>query len=78
MIIDTKTPEKALPELIKKYNVKEIYLQHEWTEEEKKEEKAVLEQIDSNIIWNRHYEQFLFHPSDLPFSRPKYLKYSEL
>ena len=71
LIIDTKTPDKALPEWIKKYKVKEIYLQHEWTEEEKKEEKAVLAQIDSNIIWNRHYEQFLFHPSDLPFSRPQ-------
>tara|TARA_B100001059_G_scaffold35659_2_gene28789 strand:+ start:76883 stop:78193 length:1311 start_codon:yes stop_codon:yes gene_type:complete len=69
LIIDTKTPEKVLPEWIKKYNVKEIYLQHEWTEEEKKEEEAVLTQIDSNITWNRHYEQFLFHPSDLPFSR---------
>ena len=69
LIIDTKTPEKVLPEWIKKYNVKEIYLQHEWTEEEKKEEKAVSAQIDSNIKWNRHYEQFLFHPSDLPFSR---------
>ena len=33
LIIDTKTPEKVLPEWIKKYNVKEIYLQHEWTEE---------------------------------------------
>ena len=69
LIIDTKTPDKSLPEWIKKYKVKEIYLQHEWTEEEKKEEKAVSAQIDSNIIWNRHYEQFLFHPSDLPFSR---------
>ena len=69
LIIDTKTPEKVLPEWIKKYNVKEIYLQHEWTEEEKKEEKAVSAKINSSITWNRHYEQFLFHPSDLPFSR---------
>ena len=69
LIIDTKTPEKVLPEWIKKYNVKEIYLQHEWTEEEKKKRRNVSAQIDSNIIWNRHYEQFLFHPSDLPFSR---------
>ena len=36
LIIDTKTPEKVLPEWIKKFNVKEIYLQHEWTEEEKR------------------------------------------
>ena len=69
LIIDTKTPDHGLPEWIKKFRVKEIYLQHEWTEEERKEEKAVSEKIDSNITWKRHYEQFLFHPSDLPFSR---------
>ena len=69
LIVDKKKPEKELPELIKKYNVKEIYLQHEWTEEEKKEEENVSAQIDSSIKWNRYYEQFLFHPADLPFSR---------
>lgn len=69
LVIDTKTPERMIPQYIKKYQVKEIYLQHEWTEEEKKEEEAVAANIDSGIIWNRHYEQFLFHPSDLPFSR---------
>ncbi len=69
LVIDTRTPESALPQCIKKYHVKEIYLQHEWTEEEKKEEKAVAAEIDTIITWNRHYEQFLFHPGDLPFSR---------
>ena len=69
LIVEKKKPEKVLPELIKKYNVKEIYLQHEWTEEEKKEEENVSAQIDSSIKWNRYYEQFLFHPADLPFSR---------
>ena len=49
LIIDKKKPEKVLPELIKKYNVKGIYLQHEWTEEEKKEEENVSAQIDSSI-----------------------------
>ena len=46
LIIDTKPPEEGLPNLIKKYQVKLIYLQHEWTEEEKKEEEALAEQID--------------------------------
>ena len=69
LIIDSKPPEEGLPNLIKKYQVKLIYLQHEWTEEEKKEEEALAEQIDPSIGWKRHYEQFLFHPSDIPFSR---------
>lgn len=69
LIIDSKPPEEGLPKWIKKFQVQQIYLQHEWTEEEKKEEEAVAKQISPSIGWNRHYEQFLFHPSDLPFSR---------
>lgn len=69
LIIDSKPPEEGLPKWIKKFQVQQIYLQHEWTEEEKKEEESVAEQISPSVGWNRHYEQFLFHPSDLPFSR---------
>ena len=69
LIIDSKPPEKGLPKWIKKHKVKQIYLQHEWTEEEKKEEEALAQQIDPSIDWIRYYEQFLFHPNDLPFSR---------
>jgi deoxyribodipyrimidine photo-lyase len=68
LIIDSKPPEEGLPKWIKKFHVQQIYLQHEWTEEEKKEEEALAKQISPSIGWNRHYEQFLFHPSDLPFS----------
>ena len=39
LIIDSKPPEEGLPKWIKKHQVKQIYLQHEWTEEEKKEEE---------------------------------------
>ena len=45
LIIDSKPPEKGLPNLIKKYQVKLIYLQHEWTEEEKKEEEALAKNL---------------------------------
>ena len=69
LIIDLKPPEEGLPNLIKKYQIKQIYLQHEWTEEEKKEEEALAQKIDPSIDWKRHYDQFLFHPSDIPFSR---------
>ena len=65
LIIDSKPPEEGLPKWIKKYQVKQIYLQHEWTEEEKKEEEALAQQIEPSIDWNRYYDQFLFHPSDL-------------
>ena len=71
LIIDSKPPEEGLPKWIKKHQVKQIYLQHEWTQEEKKEEEALAQKIDPSIDWKRHYEQFLFHPNDLTFSRPQ-------
>ena len=69
LIIDSKPPEIGIIEYLKKYQVSQIYLQHEWTEEEKKEEQAIAKKIDTSIKWYRHYDQFLFHPNDLVFSR---------
>ena len=68
LIIDLKSPQQTIPEIVKKYQVKSIYLQREWTVEEVKEEKEVSDAIDDNINWVRHYEQMLFSPEELPFN----------
>ena len=67
LIIDLESPQKTIPEIVKKYQVKYIYLQREWTEEELEEEKEVSKAIEGSISWERHYEQMLFHPEELPF-----------
>jgi deoxyribodipyrimidine photo-lyase len=67
LIIDLESPQKTIPEIVKKYHVKHIYLQREWTEEELEEEKEVSKAIKGSISWERHYEQMLFHPQELPF-----------
>ena len=50
LIIDSKPPEKSLPKWIKKHKVKQIYLQHEWTQDEKREEEALAQKIDPSIL----------------------------
>jgi len=68
LIIEQKAPEEGLPRWIDELEVKAIHLQNEWTEEEKREETAVAQKIDPSVLWIRQYDQFLFHPDDLPFS----------
>jgi deoxyribodipyrimidine photo-lyase len=71
LIIDLKAPEDSLIDYLLKYEVETIYLQEEWTAEEKKEEIGVAKKIGSSIEWVRNYDQFLFHPDDLPFAISK-------
>jgi deoxyribodipyrimidine photo-lyase len=68
LIIDLKAPKHSLPEYIKQYQVKTIFLQKEWTYEEVKQEAEVARIAGTTIQWKSSYDQFLFHPDDLPFS----------
>lgn len=71
LIIDLYAAEDSLANYLKQYDVQTVYLQEEWTDEEKKEEVAVASKASSSIQWIRHYEQFLFHPDELTFSIQK-------
>jgi deoxyribodipyrimidine photo-lyase len=62
-------PENVLPKLVDEHAITSIFLQKEWTPDE------VL--INSNLKnatnlsqtkWIETYDQFLFHPSDLPYA----------
>ncbi|WP_445717732.1 DASH family cryptochrome [Flavobacterium sp.] len=59
-------PEKLIPEITAKYQIHSIYSQHEWTSEENEIEQEIRNQI-SAVNWKNYYDQFLFHPADLPF-----------
>jgi len=64
-------PETIFPKLVDYYNVKSIYLQKEWTSEEVEivnKVKNSLKERQYNISFVEQYDQFLFHPNDLPFS----------
>ena len=65
LIIDNCSDERNLVETIKKLNVKEIFLQREWTRDEVNEENKIFDKIDSNIKVNYSFDQFLYHPNDL-------------
>jgi deoxyribodipyrimidine photo-lyase len=59
-------PEIVLPAIASKHHVNSIYSQEEWTSEESAVSKAVCAHLDDSISWLTHYDQFLFHPQDIP------------
>ncbi len=66
LIVTHELPEVTIPELIDQHDVSEIYSQKEWTREENEVTIAVEEKIN-NAKHYTHYDQFLFHPEDIPF-----------
>ena len=54
----------SLTQICSQYQITDIYLQKEWTKEEIDQEKGIPE----SIAVHRSYNQFLFHPDDLPIS----------
>ncbi|RMB59138.1 DASH family cryptochrome [Dokdonia sinensis] len=57
---------ESLIDLVKEYNVSEIFLQREWTQEEKKTLDGAKESLPE-VTFHEKYDQFLFHPKDIPY-----------
>jgi cryptochrome len=61
------TPEHVFPKLREDFEVEAIYTQTEWTSEEVAVTKAVKSVFPTTTKWNEYYDQFLFHPEDVPY-----------
>ncbi|TAI46777.1 DASH family cryptochrome [Flagellimonas allohymeniacidonis] len=61
-------PEDILPNLIEKHRIGSLYLQKEWTSEETKVLNLVKGRLHRNISIVETYDQFLFHPLDIPYA----------
>lgn len=59
-------PEIILPKVCETYQISNIYLQTEWTQEEIDTENSVKSQL-TEVTWHHIYNQFLYHPEDLNF-----------
>ncbi len=83
-------PENVILNLVKEHEIKNIYLQKEWTRDENQVLDALIAKIPALVNIEECYDQFLFHPEDLPYSgienipqvftqfRKKCEKYSEV
>lgn len=64
--ISRETPEEAIQDLAKQYEIQNIFFQKEWTQEEFEVEKA-LRNLLPNTGFIANYDQFMYHPDDVPF-----------
>ena len=66
LITTLESPAKGIKEWVEKLGITDIYWQKEWTQEESLCEKEVCDCLDETISIHTHYDQFLFHPEDVP------------
>lgn len=67
LLVYFESAENILPEICKNFDVASIFLQKEWTQEEVDQENNVKSKISKSISWHSYFNQFLYHPDDIPF-----------
>ncbi|PRX53066.1 DASH family cryptochrome [Flagellimonas meridianipacifica] len=67
LLVFVDKPENVLPNLVNEYNIHQIYKQREWTSEEVNVLNSVKSKLPNGIDIIESFEQFLFHPDDLPY-----------
>lgn len=67
LLVHFESAKDVIPSICAEYQVSNIYLQKEWTQEEVDLVKAVRSKISSSVSWRSFYNQFLYHPEDIPF-----------
>ena len=67
LLVFNSVSEDQISKLINTYDVKTVYHQKEWTDEEIKRINSIKKFLPLDIIVHECYDQFLFHPDDVTF-----------
>jgi deoxyribodipyrimidine photo-lyase len=71
LLVYPRQPEEVIADLVNQYTVNSLYLQKEWTPEEMDVVFNVKDKINNPAIkWVETFDQFLFHPDDIPLAIP--------
>ncbi len=68
LLVYHQNPEDIIPNIISENNVNSVYFQEEWTKDEVRVENDIKSKVDKSVEFKTVYDQFLFHPKDIPFS----------
>lgn len=67
LLVYHQKPEDVIPEIIAQNEISSIYFQEEWTSEEMKVSENIEAKVPDSVAFKGTYNQFLFHPEDIPF-----------
>ena len=67
LLVYYQEPENIIPEIIAENNISTVYFQEEWTKDEVKIENEIKSRFKTDVVFKTVYDQFLFHPKDIPF-----------
>ncbi len=71
LLVFHEKPEIVLPQLVEKHSITTIYLQKEWTRDERQVVQAVRQGLPATVAFESESDQFLFHPEDIPYTSPE-------
>lgn len=67
LLVYHQKPEDCIPEIIAQHEINSVYFQEEWTSEEIEVLENIKSKISVSLKFKATYNQFLFHPEDIPF-----------
>lgn len=67
LLIKHQKTEEVFRDLATAFSIQHVFCQKEWTEEEVNMQQAVARELP-DTKWIEEYDQFLFHPEDIPYS----------
>ena len=67
LLVYHQNPESCINQICDDYGITSIYLQEEWTTEEIEVYNNVRSSVAADVRFETTYNQFLFHPKDIPF-----------
>ena len=76
LLVYFEKPEDLIPGLVDEYQIKNIFCQKEWTNEEVKVSDTIKQNFKNqnlNVELIEYYDQFLFHPEEIPYQNINYL-----
>jgi deoxyribodipyrimidine photo-lyase len=68
LLVYHQNPEDIIPNIVSEFDIKTLYFQEEWTKDEVRIETEIKSKVDNLVEFKTVYDQFLFHPKDIPFS----------
>ncbi|MCW5519331.1 DASH family cryptochrome [Aureitalea sp. L0-47] len=71
LLVHLGKPEEVVPSIVDEYKISNFFFQKEWTRDERIVRESLLSALPDSVNIQTYYDQFLFHPEEIPFDNAK-------